>query len=83
VDIVNGMRGIVGYFIFNHREREHADEEADADGTIMLKYPPSMILFRPENEGLESAQGWLFAYVMIPTHRAHLSQDTVPTLKIT
>jgi len=45
--IANGTRGTIEEIILD--PRENAVHEIDEDGTVTLKYPPAMILFRPNN----------------------------------
>jgi hypothetical protein len=43
--LANGTRGTIPNIIIDMRE---TITEPDEDGTIKLKYPPSLILFEPE-----------------------------------
>ena len=44
-DIANGTRGKIQNIILNEREQISG---ADEDGSIKLKYPPAMIVFKPD-----------------------------------
>ncbi|KAF5321196.1 hypothetical protein D9619_001956 [Psilocybe cf. subviscida] len=44
-DIANGTRGTVEDIILDNREEE---QEVDEEGCVKLKYPPALILFRPD-----------------------------------
>lgn len=44
-DIANGTRGTIESIVLDPREKE---EIADENGDVMLKYPPALVLFKPD-----------------------------------
>lgn len=44
-DLVNGTRGTVTDIVLNPQE---SLDEPDEDGAMLLKYPPALLLFRPD-----------------------------------
>lgn len=56
-DIANGTRGTIEQILLDAREN---NPEPSDDGTVRLRYPPAMILFRPDKptdlmfEGIEA-----------------------------
>lgn len=53
-DIANGTRGVIQDVILDEREQP---SKPDEDGAIKLKYPPVMILFKPDRDSILTFPG--------------------------
>jgi hypothetical protein len=53
-DIANGTRGVIHDIILDERDKPHIDQQ---NGTVNLRYPPAMILFKPDRETTIKFQG--------------------------
>jgi hypothetical protein len=63
--LANGTRGIITDIRLDPRE---VLDEPKEDGSVVLKYPPSLILFRPEVKPRERFQGLPEGIIPITPH---------------
>ena len=69
-DIANGTRGEIVDIILDEREEKSV---ADEDGTIQLKYPPMMILFKPDKTTKQTFQGMPMGLIPLTPSRSKIS----------